>query len=215
MTTLRDVITDALRAIKVLAPGDGPSVDELTAGLDVAQNVLLELHEARGPLLDVDVIADYTAGENERVRIADGDTVTVSLPNAIQTFDGRPDSDYGFAAASDMPPQGSTGTPDGSSTRAPRDGTRVEIVGTTQAIYFFRADINQWIQADQRALDDTLPLSGRYRGHFTALVARQMIDAWPDMAQPSPSLAARIGRANSALLVRPGVSRDPVRAEYF
>lgn len=215
MTTFREVITDALRAIKVLAPGDGPSVDELNDGLVVAQNVLLELHEARGPLLDVDVTTNYIAGENERVRIADGDTVTVSLPNAIQTFDGRPDTDYGFAAASDKPPIGSTGTPDGVSTRAPRDGTRIEIVGTTQATYFFRADVNQWVQADQRALDDLVPLSARYRGHFAALVARQMIDIWPDMAQPSPSLAARIGRANSALLVRPGVARDPVTSEYF
>lgn len=214
MTTFREVVTDALRAIKVLSPGDGPSIDELTMGMEAAQTVILELHEARGPLVDVDATANYTAGENERVRVADGDTITVSLPNAISTLSGRP-YDYGFAPSSDTPPTGTTGTPDGTTTRAPRDGSRIEIVGFTQAIYFFRADVNQWIQADQRALDDLMPLSGRYRGHLAALIARQMIDSWPDMAQPSPALAVRIGRANSALLIKPGVARDPVVAEYF
>jgi hypothetical protein len=214
VTTLRDVVTEALRAIKALAPGDGMTVDEIEVGLDAVQTIILEIHEARGPLRDVDATADYTAGENERVRIADGDTITVSLPNAVSTSAGRR-RDYGFAPSNCSPPSGSTATPDGITYRAPRDGTRIEIVGTTQAIYFFRADLNQWVQADQRGIDDLMPLSGRYKGHLGALVALRLVDSWPGLFEPTASLAARVGRANSAIFVRPGVARDPVATDYF
>ena len=78
MPTWRSVIRDAMRALKAIAPGDDPSIDELSDGLVALQDVVLELHEARGPLRDVDVPAPlfpcddppspltYVAGENQR-----------------------------------------------------------------------------------------------------------------------------------------------------
>ncbi|HZK99411.1 MAG TPA: hypothetical protein VFC47_05895, partial [Caulobacteraceae bacterium] len=70
MPTCRVVIAEAMRAIKAIAPGDDPEVDELAAGLEAAQSVVLDLHEARGPLIDVDITAaTWIAGENQRIRI--------------------------------------------------------------------------------------------------------------------------------------------------
>jgi hypothetical protein len=57
MPTCRVVISDALRALKAIAPGDMPHLDQLTLGLEALQNLSLELHEARGYLLDVDITA--------------------------------------------------------------------------------------------------------------------------------------------------------------
>lgn len=214
MTTLRDVGIDALRSLKALAPGDGMTADEINVVLDAVQSVLLELHEARGPMRDVDISADYTAGENERVRIDDGITATVSLPNSVRVMNGQPCADYGFIAVTGFP-TGSLNSADGVAYRAPRDGTRVEIVGMTQALYFYRADVNTWVQADQRLIDSLCPLNSRYRGDVAALVASRLIDSWPDIDEPTPNLARRIARANSHLLIRSGTARDPVRGEYF
>lgn len=214
MTTLREVVAEALYALKALAPGDGMTVDEINGGLDAVQSVILELHEARGPLRDVDVTNDYTAGENERVRVQAGYSVSVTLPNAISVFNGRPCTDYGFKAVTDAP-AGSTGIADGLTWRQPRDGTRIEVVGTTQGLYFYRADQNAWVQADQRAIDDLMPLNSRYKGALGALVARRLIDTWPGLFEPTPSLAARIARANSQLLLRSGVARSAAVGEYF
>lgn len=214
MTTLRDVATESLRALKALAPGDGMTVDEIDSTLDAIQSIILELHEARGPMRDVDVTADYTAGENERVRIQNGYTVTVSLPNAISMINGRPCTDYGFFDGPSVP-TGTSGIADGVVWRQPRDGTRVEIVGTSQALYFYRADQNLWVQADQRGIDDLMPLNSRYKGHLGALVAGRLVDTWPGLFEPTPSLATRIGRANAALLLRSGTQRSAVVGEYF
>lgn len=213
MTTCRTVATEALSALKALAPGDEMNVDESAAALEAISNLLLELHEARGPLTDVDVTADYTAGENERVRVQEGYTVTVSLPNSVASSGSSP-SDYGFTR-SPTPATGYADPADGYVRRQPRDGSRIEIVGTTQDLYFYRSDINTWASVYDLTLDSTLPLSARYVGPFGALVAQRMIDRWPGLFEPTPSLARRIARANSAMMVRPGTARDPVVGEYF
>jgi len=219
MPTCRVVIAEAMRAIKAIAPGDDPEVDELAAGLEAAQSVVLDLHEARGPLIDVDITAaTWIAGENQRIRIQAGDTATVTLPNAVAIHGAFDPYDYGFDPAAQQwlyVPEGTTGAADGVQWRQPHDGTRIEIVGTTQALYFYRADLNQWMAAYGLTLDGEIPLNARYQSAIGALLAERLMEVLPDAAEPTPGLRARIQRGRSALLIRPGVRREPVRAQYL
>lgn len=216
MATCRDVCTDALTALKAIAPGDWLQVDELASGLTALQQLLLEWHAARGPMIDVDISADYTAGPDQRIRVQNGAMVTVTLPNSAPLFVTWDPYDYGFVATPDQPAAGSTGSADGYNYRQPRDGERVEIVGQgAQALYFYTADTNAWASVYGLALDSALPINSRHIGHWGARVAERLVDSWPALFEPTPSLAKRIVAANSALLIRPGVTRDPVVAQYF
>lgn len=216
MATCRDVCTDALTALKALAPGDWIQVDELASGLVALQQLLLEWHAARGPMIDIDISADYVAGPDQRIRVQAGSTVTVTLPNSAPIFVTYDPYDYSFATSTDLPAAGSTGSADGIIYRQPRDGERVEIVGlNANALYFYTADTNTWASVYGLILDSALPINSRHIGHWGARVAERLVDSWPAMFEPTPSLAKRIIAANSALLIRPSVQRDPVRADYF
>ena len=214
MPTCRAVIKDALRALKVLAPGDEPHIDQLNSGMGALQNLMLELHEARGALVDVDVRADYVANQNQRCRVQAGDTVTITLPNAIPLFPAWDPADYGFTGGSATPNPGSTGVADGASFRQPDDGARVEVVGTTQGLWFYRADLNQWMNAYNLALDDEIPLNQRYAGPVGAFLAERIEDEL-STDEPSASVAKRAALARATLFTRPAVKHRPVRAEYF
>jgi len=215
MSTCRVVLSEALRAIRALDPGDDPTVDELNAGLEAIANLILDLHNARGPLTDVDVTADYIPGENQRVRIQAGFTVSVTLPNSIPIFNTPDPYDYGFSVDVTQPPVGSTGIADGVEWRQPRDGARVEIVGTTQALYFYRADTNGWYAATGFGIDDETPLNARYTSALAALTAERLVEQWPGLYEPTPGLAKRIARANAALMLQSATARDPVQGQYF
>jgi len=216
MPTARTVTIDALRALKAIAPGDDPTADELATALAGVNALILELHEARGPLIDVDVTANYIAGENQRVRVQAGATgITVTLPNSVPIWGQWDPYDYGFSAPLPfLPAQGSTAAADGIQWRQPRDGARVEVVGTTQGLWFYRADTNAWLNAVDLAQDDELPLNARYAGPFAALLAERLLDVMGN-GQLTPALTRRIARGNAALMVRPGAARDPVRVAYF
>lgn len=215
MATCRVVIAEALRALAAIAPGDDPAIDELTTGLEAVQNLILNLHEARGPLIDVDTTAaTYIAGENQRVRIQAGDTATITLPNSIAVTGQIDPNDYGFSLSLNaQPPQGSTAIADGLTWRQPRDGTRIEIVGTLQALYFYRADTNAWTQANGLTLDAELPLNNRYTSAFAAMLAERLAVFYP--VPITPVLAKRIARGNAALMLRMGTARDPVMGQYL
>ncbi len=217
MPLCRAVISDALRALKAIAPGEDPDIDMLNTGLEALQNLILEWHNAKGPLIDVDVTGNYTPGESQRVRVQAGDTITVTLPNAIALYDGFDPYDYGFdpgQVSQSYIPQGTTASADGVSYRQPRDGARIEIVGTTEALYIYRADLNEWMPAYGLTLSTEIPLNGRYAGALGALLADRLMEPL-SVNEPSPGLAKRVARANAALLIQTGTQRDPVRAQYF
>jgi hypothetical protein len=65
------------------------------------------------------------------------------------------------------------------------------------------------------ALDTEIALNGRYASALGALVAERLMETLPDLDEPTPGLSRRIARGREALLLRPGVRKAPVRAEYF
>jgi len=202
MATVRAVVAEALRALRVTAPGDEPVADELAAGVEAAQALVLEIHQGRGPLREIDVAADHVAAEDQRVRIAAGATVEVVLPNAVALSPDGPSAD-----------RGSAGPADGVLWRAPADGARIEIVGVDQGLYFYRADLNVWSPGLGLTLDSELPFNARLSGAFAALLAERLAD--PVAVIPSPMLSRRIGRARAAMFIQPGRARTRRVGEYF
>lgn len=203
-----------MKALRVLAAGEDPDVDELNEGLGALQSIVLEIHEARGPLLEVDISTNYTPSEEQRLRVKTGSNVVVTMPVSVP-FAGAVDPyDYGFLGGVLSPPVGSTQPADGYQTRPPRDGARIEVVDVTHAISWYRGDIGAWQSALGLTLDGELPVSARYTSSLASLVAERLLDT-VGSGQMTPALATRIARGRTALFVRPGVWRDPVRAEYF
>ena len=149
------------------------------------------------------------------------DRQAVSLEDAIRSAVAQVQAgvtinphDYGFSPPIALIPVGTTGSADGIQYRQPRDGARIEIVGTAQALYFYRADINMWIVASGLTLDLESPLNARYDHAFIAMLAESLATVFPD-AQLSPLMLARISRGRVAIFSQTGTARDPVRAEYF
>ncbi len=204
MAAVRAAVAEALRALRVTAPGDEPVADELAAGVDAAQALVLEIHQGRGPLREIDVAADHVAGEDQRVRIAAGSTVEVVLPNAVALSPDGPSAD-----------RGSVGPADGVHWRAPADGARVEIVGVSQGLFFYRSDLNAWSPALGLTLDSELPFNARLIGAFAALLAERLADSAAVIPPPSPMLSRRIGRARAAMFTQPGRARTRRVGEYF
>ena len=204
-----------MRALKALGVGDAPGIDEFTVGLEAISLLTLEIHEARGPMLDIDVSGNVIPSENQRIRIQAGSVISITLPNAIPMFSTPDPYDYGFNVGAVAPTVGTTGAADGVQYRQPRDGTRIEIVGTTQALYFYRADINSWTAATGLTVDAQTPFNNRYSSALAALVAERMMETLPGGGEPTPGLARRIARGRSALMMRTGVDHDRTVAEYF
>ena len=214
MTTCRDVLADAFAALGAIAFGGEPTADEIDAGLSAMTGVLLDIHGAREALRQVDLSADYLASENESVRVAAGAQLTVMLPNSILGGCGGASGDYGFhALAGDPGGVGSAGMADGVQSRRPRDGARIEVIGTTQALYFYRSDINAWIAVRPLTIDGPTPLNARYDGALAALVAERLCD--PMGLSPSAVLAKRIARGNAALMSWPATARPSRRSAYY
>jgi hypothetical protein len=216
MATVRVAVNEAMRALRAIASGDDPTADELAVGLEATQNLVMDIHEARGPLLEIDISGAYTAGENQRVRVESGDVVSITLPNSVAMFWSWDPYDYGFVPGyPGQPPAGSTGAADNIQYRPPTDGARIEIVGTSQALYFYRADLNQWMPALALGIDTELPFNNRLTSAFEALLAERLADVVADAPQISPTLQRRIARGRSSIFIQ-SCRRRPHRAgEYF
>jgi hypothetical protein len=214
LTSCRDILIDAFGALGVIAFGGQPTADEIDGGLLAIEAVVMDVHAARGPLRETDVSIDYLASENERVRVEAGANVVITLPNSILAGGGVASNDYGFGSLG-CPSfsRGSGDAADGRLSRPPSDGARIEIVGATQALYFYRSDINVWAAAGPLAIDGPTPFNVRYDGAIAALVAERLCDRMN--VAPSPALVKRIARGNAMLLVQSAAVRPPSRQAYL
>ena len=215
MATIRAVLTEAMRAMRAIAQGESPTADDLASGLEAASDLLAHLSEARGPLFEVEVSSDYVAGEDQRVRIVAGATVNVTLPNSVAMRWQYDPYDYGFTGNASTPPAGSTAAADNISFRAPRDGARVEVIGTSQGVYFYRSDLNQWLPVTGLTIDSELPISQRLSSAFGALLAERLYDVFTTAPAMSPTLTRRVGMARQALFIQAGRQHTRRVGEYF
>ena len=94
MSTIREVLTQAIRYTRAYALGDTPAANEMDAALEDAQSFFLTFPIRK--LKPVLVSADYTAKENERIANSSGSPITVTLPETI-TENGTERSPYNGA----------------------------------------------------------------------------------------------------------------------
>ncbi len=187
--TCRDIIRDALRELGVIAPGDELNVDDIEVGIVRLQTTTLALVEGRGPWTTVDVVDDYAPAEGERVRVSQGASVTITLPD---TVDGG-----------------------GGQRRAPLDGARIAVVGTTQGVFLYRADLNAWVQADALSVDSQVPFNAVHHGGLAALLAVSLANAWPSRPTPTPPTLKRAADARAELMFAVGNPRPRLAADFF
>lgn len=106
MSTIREVLTRAIRMTRAYALGDTPAADEMDAALEDAQSYFLTFPIRK--LKPVLVTANYTAKENERIANNSGAPITVTLPETID---------------------------DNGTERSPYNGALVEVAGGARSIY--------------------------------------------------------------------------------
>ena len=94
MSTIREVLTQAIRYTRAYALGDTPAANEMDAALEDAQSYFLTFPIRK--LKPVLVSANYTAKENERIANSSGSPITVTLPETI-TENGTERSPYNGA----------------------------------------------------------------------------------------------------------------------
>lgn len=156
MTTVRDTLTRAIRMTGARPLGDDPEAAELDVGLDALQAMLDSLVALGGPLTDVLISANYTAGENERITKTAG-TETVTRPTTVI------DSKTGAS-------------------RAPRNGAVIEVCGTSPTTHVYCAQLASWMPIKALTLDSDQPFGPEHDEGLAAMVA---VRVGPDLQQPN------------------------------
>jgi hypothetical protein len=143
-----------------------------------------------GALTDVYKSDDYTAKENERVRM--DAAITVTLPTTvIDRFSGC--------------------------TRPPIDLSPVVVTYPTVDGYpqynLYDAMLGAWVRLDGLGLDDAAPLSQRGPDGLASVVAVLVMEERG--MEPGPLLLSRAARFRLSLAARHGAERQAVRGDYF
>lgn len=203
MTTCLDIITRAYR----MAGGLRDSAAALDAsdaaiGLTELQSVILAL-PGMGWWRDVETDEDYTAGENERVRVNTASPVTVTVPTAVssarQVLTCCNQIELVCEDYDD---------------RAPKDGARVHITDTAQSVnltYFYRADTAEWIAANGLALTSDVPLNADLHLQLCAMLA--LILAASEGLE-APATTQRLAMAGQSTMRARFGKRQDVAVDY-
>lgn len=172
MPTCRDTVSGALRKIGRLGAGREPRPADQADGLAALQGLYRQwiAGGAFGRLSDVvPTTESYTARENERIFRNASATLTIDLPETVDTYpDPRSYRDEVLSY------DGVTGN-----TRPPRDCAVVVIsdafTGTTLE-YIYDGSQRLWQGIDALGLDDAAPLSVRDPMGLQAALAMQIAD---------------------------------------
>lgn len=195
MVTCREIVTASLRKIGIIGSGRRvPSADEAQDGLTNLRGMYERWATggAFGKFREVIATADYTAHENERVRISAG--VVVTLPTTI------PASDRYNLTGDD---------------RAPYDLACVIVTqsGTEPQLNVYDANAGAWVRLDGLTLDSAAPFAGRGRdGLACALAVFSAEEYGAAVGQVTMTHAAAF---RFALLTRFAAERRVVDYEFF
>lgn len=191
MATCRDVITTALRKLKVVYPGRSPSADEASDCLESLQSWYDEMIAAGGfgRLTDVRIADDYEAGENERIFNADDSPYSVSLPETIS--DGYAEGGY----------------------RPPYDRSVVVVAGSTEQAYIYNAPTGSWQALKALTLDSDAPLASRGSDGLASVLAIRVADQFGKQVSNVTAISA--ARFLTSLSYKLDSAYRPVEATYY
>jgi hypothetical protein len=201
VNSCREVIERAERWLLGIVPGDQLQVDEITDGLAVLQDLVLEFPglDVGGPWTDVDVTADYTVGEDERVRVQDGYEVDITYPNTVPAYTGAKEYFDADSWTGDY--------------RPPRDGSRAMIVaeGITE-LRIYCADAGAWRTATDLTKDSAVPLPASCHNGLAAMLAERLAlgKARADGRAVSPAPAVIEMAARGRNQIRALLTRRPI-----
>ena len=186
MATVREIITRALRRLRVLASGEVPTDAEANDALTVTQGIFDKF--ASGGMFGR--VGDLLPGADAGSQVIAWDEVDgIELPARIQTCGG---------------------------VQMPRDLALAELADETTnepRRYLYDARRAAWQRIDSLTLDDFCPLSSRSAEGVAAVVAMAIADEFG--AQPSELIIRDAGAFRFDLSVKPGEPRRTVTAEYF
>lgn len=191
MATCREIIKRAMRRLQLVASGREPKAAEATDGLTALQDLYTTLIAAGslGSLSPLEISADYTALEWQRITNTSGSPVTITLPESIE--DGDAEGGY----------------------RAPRDRAVVLIAGASPATWIYDAGLGAWVQIEALTLNSEAPLSTYMAGGLSAQLAVYIADEYGQQAPVATALAAR--SFMTAITGRHLEHRQPLEITYF
>lgn len=189
MTTVREIITNALEEANEVAMGDTPSPEEAERGLFILQSLYDEWVDGGlfGRFNDVRITEDYTAYEFDRVLNTAASVVT--LPDAIiDAYTGD--------------------------TRAPIDRAIVAVLApaTARQVSIYDANSAAWVRLDALTLDDDAPLASRGAHGLGCVLAKRIAGGRVTLSAQSEAIAAKF-MVN--LTAKNSSPRRETQADYF
>lgn len=192
MATCEALIKGAYLRAGVTRDIDEVRPRQMDRGLQVLQDVYLGLVGSGGfgRFKDVNVAADYTAYEQDRILVTTEDAVTVTLP---ETTD---DPDEGI--------------------RPPRDGSVVmvtDVYSADRSTYVYDAAGALWTGIEALTLTDTAPLAIRYRAGLEARLAVRLSEE--NGMAVTPELRRQEAHGIASLLHRFDAPEIQTQPNYF
>ena len=190
MPTCRDVITRALRKIRVYAAGETPSNEDINDGLDELQNLYEQWgsNGMFGRLNDVQTDVDYEAEENERIRVTDGATVTIPTELTVLDEEERPPYDTAFIEV-------------------------IDVAASTITRHLYDAGQGAWIEIGGLGLNDEAPLASKGRGGLAACLAVALAEEFGEPA--GPAVLRQAASFKTGLALKLGSSAPRTAPDYF
>lgn len=187
MATCREIITLALKKVRVYEPGGTPNADEMADGLDELQNLYEQWISGGmfGHLADVLTNAAYDAAPGERIVATDSAVVT--LPATVSE-DGADYPPYALSA--------------------------IEVIDTVAAtVKRYIYENGAWVAIGALTLDNTAPLSGRGRSGLAACLAMSLAEMYG--AEVGPGALRQANSFKTALALKLGSDTLRTAQDYF
>jgi hypothetical protein len=146
MTTMREILTRAIRMSRARQLGETPDSAEINAALEDAQAMFLSFPIRR--LTPVIIEENYEAGENEQITYTSG-SYTVTYPTTVENDDGTE--------------------------RAPQNGAIVEVTattGSTRKIYI--AELKTWMTLTGLTLTSEQPFGPTHDLDVAAMICARI-----------------------------------------
>jgi hypothetical protein len=193
MATCEEVVKGAFRRAGVSRDLDEVRPREMDRGLQVLQDLYLELVAggAFGQFNDVAVDADYTALEQDRILVTTTDAVSITIPETITddaTGDLRPPLDGSIIAVTDT-------------------------ASTDRRTYIYDGAYAAWTLVEDLTLSGFAPLSVRYRSGIEAKLACRLAEE--NGIAVSAELRRQEAQGTLALLHRFDAPRVETSTNYF